>query len=71
MKTNVVQVNDVISKILQIAKYQMIVSHGPNYRDDLAFKVELAQEDVDKEEFLPQGTFPEKYEWVIDTRTWE
>jgi methylmalonyl-CoA mutase C-terminal domain/subunit len=40
-------VNEVVSKILQIAKYQIVVSHGANYRDDMTFKVELVQEDVD------------------------
>jgi phenylacetate-coenzyme A ligase PaaK-like adenylate-forming protein len=44
------QVNEVVSKIPQIARYQIVVSHGANYRDDMIFKVELAQEDVDKEQ---------------------
>lgn len=86
------QVNEVVSKIPQIARYQIVVSHGANYRDDMIFKVELVQEDVDKEqvsqalkknmkeickltvdkvEFLPRGSFAEKYEWVLDTRTYE
>jgi hypothetical protein len=58
----------------------------------MIFKVEMVQEDVDKEqvsqalkknmkeickltvdkvEFLPQGAFSEKDEWVVDTRTYE
>jgi phenylacetate-CoA ligase len=86
------QVNEVVSKIPQIGKYQIVVSHGANYRDDMTFRVEPVQEDADKEqvsqalkknmkeickltvdkvEFLPQGVFPEKYEWVVDTRTYE
>jgi phenylacetate-CoA ligase len=44
------QVNEVVSKIPQIAKYQILVSHGANYRDDMAFKVELVQGDVDQEQ---------------------
>jgi len=44
------QVNEVVSKIPQIARYQIVVSHGANYRDDMIFKVELVQEDVDKEQ---------------------
>jgi len=86
------QVNEVVSKIPQIAKYQIVVSHGANYRDDMAFRIEPVQEETDKEqvsqalkrnmkeickltvdrvEFLPRGTLPEKYEWVVDTRTYE
>jgi hypothetical protein len=32
---------------------------------------EICKLTVDKVEFLPQGVFPEKYEWVVDTRTYE
>jgi hypothetical protein len=32
---------------------------------------EICKLTVDKVEFLPQGTFSEKDQWVVDTRTYE
>jgi len=86
------QVTEVVSKIPQIAKYQIVVSHGANYRDDMTFRIEPFHEEIDKEqvsqalkknmkeickltvdkvEFIPRGTLLEKYEWVVDARTYE